>query len=445
MKKAAGTTTKPRVQPNKMSVHEKYKTIEILGQGTYGVVYKAENRLTGELVAMKRCRLDGFRDFGIPETTLREIALLKDLRHENIMTLHHVSCNTERLYLVSEYLDYDLKKYLRAMQTNGGLSIDKVKKLIYGILKGLAYCHGHRVIHRDLKPHNVLVSADASKIRIADFGLARSGLAPGKTLTHEVITLWYRAPELLLGHCNYTTGVDIWSVGCIMAELLSSRPLYVGDSEIDTLFRILRLLGTPAEEDWPEHAVVPWSDLPFFAGKPDRFTSLNMKLDPAGVDLLERMFCFNSNNRISALQAIRHPWFADLAPPNIFSEVYLWRNHYPADAFYDFVLPSFVGDENEQENQAPRPGSNHRPHNYQQDQIKPLLRRLSVDTALQQHISRRQRVGEKKSRAPVTEWELFGRLRRNTLSTLIGGGAERRNRKRNIINDTDNHEIDTRR
>lgn len=132
------------------SVHDQYKTIEILGQGTYGVVYKAEHKATGELVAMKRCRLDAFREFGIPETTLREIALLRDLRHENIMTLYHVSCNTERLYLICEYLDLDLKKFIRSRPK--GIPILKVKEITYQLLKGLAFCHGHRVIHRDLKP-----------------------------------------------------------------------------------------------------------------------------------------------------------------------------------------------------------------------------------------------------------------------------------------------------
>lgn len=132
------------------SVHDQYKTTEILGQGTYGVVYKAEHKATGELVAMKRCRLDAFREFGIPETTLREIALLRDLKHENIMTLYHVSCNTERLYLICEYLDSDLKKYIRARPK--GLPVSKVKEITYQLLKGLSFCHGHRIIHRDLKP-----------------------------------------------------------------------------------------------------------------------------------------------------------------------------------------------------------------------------------------------------------------------------------------------------
>lgn len=136
--------------PQWTSIHDQYQTLEILGQGTYGVVYKAEHKITKKIVGLKRCRLDTFKEFGIPETTLREVSLLRDLRHENIMTLHHVSCNTVRLYMICEYLDLDLKKYIRA--NNGEIPIRKVKEITFSILQGLSFCHGHRVIHRDLKP-----------------------------------------------------------------------------------------------------------------------------------------------------------------------------------------------------------------------------------------------------------------------------------------------------
>lgn len=292
------------------SIHQQYKTIEILGQGTYGVVYKAEDKVTGEIVALKRCRLDVLKDFGIPETTLREIALLRDLRHQNIMRLYGLSCNTERLYMICEFLDLDLKKYLR--KNSQGLPIRKVKEVTYEILKGLAFCHGHRVIHRDLKPHNVLISPDATQVKIADFGLARASFVPGKTLTHEVITLWYRAPELLLGHCNYTMGVDVWSAGCIVAEILSGRPLFVGDSEIDTLFKIFRVLGTPKKDDWPSHAVVRWDQFPVFEHKPTPFRSLSAELTEAGEHFLSKIFQFNPADRPSAIELLHHPWLSEV-------------------------------------------------------------------------------------------------------------------------------------
>lgn len=291
------------------TIHDQFRTLQILGQGTYGVVYKAEHIATGKIVALKRCRLDVFRDFGIPETTLREIALLRNLTHENIMQLYRISCNTERLYMICEYLDFDLKKYIK---TCPRMSVLQVKEMTVKILRGLAFCHGHRIIHRDLKPHNILVSQDGKDVKIADFGLARSLLAPGKTLTHEVITLWYRAPELLLGDCNYSASVDIWSAGCIIAELLNSTPLFMGDSEIDTLFKICRVLGTPEEFEWPRHAVIPWKDFPKLAGKPHFIQSLSQDLDVYGVDFLRQMLRFDPTKRLSASELLSHPWLHEV-------------------------------------------------------------------------------------------------------------------------------------
>lgn len=333
----AGGKTVSSFGPQWTSVHDQYQTLEILGQGTYGVVYKAIHKVTKQIVGLKRCRLDTFKDFGIPETTLREISLLRDLRHENIMTLYQVSCNTVRLYMICEYLDLDLKKYIRA--NRGGIPLGKVKEITFAILQGLSFCHGHRIIHRDLKPHNVLVSSDASQVKIADFGLARSSLVPGKTLTHEVITLWYRAPELLLGHCNYNTGVDMWSAGCIVAELLSSSPLYAGDSEIDTLFRICRLLGTPPKEHWPAQAVVAWDDFPKLKGKPQPFASLSPELDEDGQNFLSSLLQFRSELRLTATEALYHPWLREVREARLASgaeaiprpEYLEWATSYPAD------------------------------------------------------------------------------------------------------------------
>lgn len=293
-------------------IHLQYRVIKLIGQGTYGVVYKAKDQETKQIVGLKRCRLETTEDaYGIPETALREVTLLHDLKHDNVMSLYRISCNAHRVYMVCEYLDLDLKQYLR--EHPNGIPIRKVKKITYALLKGLAFCHGHRVIHRDLKPHNVLVSADASVVKIADFGLACSYVVPGKTLTHEVVTLWYRAPELLLGHCNYTSGIDIWSVGCVVAELLNNRPLYPGDSEIDTLFKIFYHLGTPEKVHWPEHAVVKWEQFPTVQGQAKPFASLSAELDEEGQDSLTRIFRFRSSDRLSAVEALHHPWLREVA------------------------------------------------------------------------------------------------------------------------------------
>ena len=195
---------------------ERYQKLEKLGEGTYGVVYKAKDRNTGEVVALKKIRLEK-EDDGVPSTAIREISLLKGLKHPNIVELKEVLYSEDKLFLVFEYLDYDLKKYMKA-QSGVPLPLDQVKEFTYQILNGISYCHAHRVMHRDLKPQNLLID-NKGTVKLADFGLARAFGLPVKTYTHEVVTLWYRAPEILLGQKQYSTPVDLWSVGCIMTEM----------------------------------------------------------------------------------------------------------------------------------------------------------------------------------------------------------------------------------
>jgi len=302
-----------KTQKKWTDVHEKYKTTAIIGQGTYGIVYKGERRSGPcEDVALKRARLDAFTDFGIPETALREVTILRDLKHENIMHVSEISCSTSRMYMVCEYLEMDLKKFIRSHVR--AIPRQVVKQITYEILKGLAFCHGHRVMHRDLKPHNILLSKDASKVKLADFGLARPKLAPSKTITHDVVTLWYRAPELLLGECKYCDSIDMWSVGCIVAEMLSGKALFPGDSEIDTLLKIFRMFGTPTEAEWPEGAMDPLSQFPVFARKVNPFAAYIPNLEPEVADLLENLLMYDASSRITALDALEHPWFNDIRP-----------------------------------------------------------------------------------------------------------------------------------
>jgi len=311
--KLAGSLQKERCWT---SVHDRYQRDEVLGEGTYGVVFSAQNIETGQRVAMKRSRMDLYPEEGVPATALREVSLLRDFRNcPNVMQLHEISCNNSRLYMVCEFLDYDLKKYLKA--NNKKIPYKTVKSICKEVLKGLAWCHGNRVMHRDLKPHNILLDKDAKVVKLADFGLARAAHAPGKTLTHEVITLWYRPPELLLGGCNYTDSVDIWSMGCILAELLSGQPLFMGDCEIDTLFRIFRLLGTPDRKSWPSIVELPEgqssSQWPTFSVEANPFSGLHPELDDAGMDLLAKLLRYDPETRISAMEALEHPWFNDNA------------------------------------------------------------------------------------------------------------------------------------
>lgn len=167
-----------------------------------------------------------------------ERSLLKELNHPNIVKLLDVIHTENKLYLVFEFLHQDLKKFMDASALTG-IPLPLIKSYLFQLLQGLAFCHSHRVLHRDLKPQNLLINADGS-IKLADFGLARAFGVPVRTYTHEVVTLWYRAPEILLGCKYYSTAVDIWSLGCIFAEMVTRRALFPGDSEIDQLFRIFR-------------------------------------------------------------------------------------------------------------------------------------------------------------------------------------------------------------
>ena len=187
-----------------------------------------------------------------------------------------------------------------------------MQSYLYQLLKGVAYCHSHRVIHRDLKPQNLLIDMDGA-LKLADFGLARAFGIPVRTYTHEVVTLWYRAPEILLGSRHYSTAVDVWSVGCIFAELAANgAPLFKGDSEIDQIFKIFQVMGTPKERDWPGIEELP-DYQPSFPSWPAQPLAKRLPaLEPDGIDLLERMLIYEPGKRISAKEALLHPYFDDL-------------------------------------------------------------------------------------------------------------------------------------
>ncbi|KAI4148505.1 MAG: hypothetical protein LQ340_005062 [Diploschistes diacapsis] len=304
---------------------ENYQKIEKIGEGTYGVVYKARD-LThpSRIVALKKIRLEA-EDEGVPSTAIREISLLKEMQDPNIVRLLNiVHADGHKLYLVFEFLDLDLKKYMEALPISDGgrgkplpegselgrlgLGENMVKKFMSQLVEGIRYCHAHRVLHRDLKPQNLLIDKDGN-LKIADFGLARAFGVPLRTYTHEVVTLWYRAPEILLGGRQYSTGVDIWSIGCIFAEMCTRKPLFPGDSEIDEIFKIFRVLGTPDENTWPGVTSFPDFKSSFPRWNRDTSAPLTTGLDEAGLDLLERTLVYDPAGRISAKQACTHPYF----------------------------------------------------------------------------------------------------------------------------------------
>uniref|UniRef100_A0A8C9Z246 Cyclin dependent kinase 17 n=1 Tax=Sander lucioperca TaxID=283035 RepID=A0A8C9Z246_SANLU len=224
---------------------ETYVKLDKLGEGTYATVFKGRSKLTDNLVALKEIRLE--HEEGAPCTAIREVSLLKDLKHANIVTLHDIIHTEKSLTLVFEYLDKDLKQYMD--DCGNILSMQNVKIFLFQILRGLAYCHKRKVLHRDLKPQNLLIN-DRGELKLADFGLARAKSVPTKTYSNEVVTLWYRPPDVLLGSSEYSTQIDMWGVGCIFYEMAAGRPLFPGSTVEDELHLIFRLLGTPTEDNW---------------------------------------------------------------------------------------------------------------------------------------------------------------------------------------------------
>ena len=232
-----------------MSTAGRFTKLEKLGEGTYGVVYMAKEKQSGSLVALKRMN-PAAEEEGVPATTIREICLLKELHHENIVRLYDVMFQSPKLTLVFEYCEYDLKKYIDSKPAKK-LDIEtEVKPFLKQMLAGLHYMHSKSVVHRDMKPQNLLLSSN-KELKLADYGLARVEGIPVKKYTHEAVTLWYRPPDVILGSANYGLAVDLWSVGCIFAEMITGNPLFNGHTDQEQLQKILRMLGPPTRENWP--------------------------------------------------------------------------------------------------------------------------------------------------------------------------------------------------
>ncbi|KAF9501144.1 Pkinase-domain-containing protein [Pleurotus eryngii] len=289
---------------------DRYAKIEKVVEGTYGVVYKARDTTSNAIVALKKIRLEA-EDEGVPSTAIREISLLKELRDDNIVKLLDIVHADQKLYLVFEFLDVDLKRYMEnGNQRNTPLSPALLKKFTHQMNSGLLYCHSHRILHRDLKPQNLLIDK-TDNLKLADFGLARAFGIPMRTYTHEVVTLWYRAPEVLLGSRHYSTAIDMWSVGCIFAEMaMHGHPLFPGDSEIDQIFKIFRILGTPNDETWPGVSALPDYKSTFPQWSEQDLGRIVSTLDEDGLDMLKKTLTYDSAKRISAKRALIHPYFA---------------------------------------------------------------------------------------------------------------------------------------
>ncbi|XP_033211667.1 cyclin-dependent kinase-like 4 [Belonocnema kinseyi] len=218
---------------------DKYENIEVVGEGSYGLVMKCRHKETGQIVAIKKF-LETEEDIHVRKLAFREIRMLRRLRHENLVNLLEVFRRRKRFYLVFEYLDHTILDELETV--GGGLSPEVSKRHIFQVLRGLNFCHTNNIMHRDIKPENVLVSPNGV-IKLCDFGFARFVTGPNETCTDYVATRWYRAPELLIGDNRYGKAVDIWATGCLYAEIVTGDPLFPGESEVDQLHRIIKVLG----------------------------------------------------------------------------------------------------------------------------------------------------------------------------------------------------------
>lgn len=240
---------------------------------------------------------------------------MKELDHENIVTLYDVIHTENKLTLVFEFMDKDLKKYMEVHGNQGALDLKVVKSFMFQLLKGIMFCHDNRVLHRDLKPQNLLIN-NKGELKLGDFGLARAFGIPFNTFSNEVVTLWYRAPDVLLGSRAYTTSIDIWSAGCIFAEMCTGKPLFPGSANDDQLIKIFRLMGTPNERTWPNISQYENYKKDWQIYIPQDLRHIVPSLDSMGLNLLQSLLQMRPEARITARQALQHPWFHEITAPN---------------------------------------------------------------------------------------------------------------------------------
>ena len=295
-----------------------YIAVERFGKGTYGTVYKAKIRGKDFYVAIKKIKNE-MDDEGIPSTALREIAILKKMKHPNVVNVQGIAFNNNNIELCLEYCRYDLKKLIDCKKNDSSFyNVAFVKNMMYQLLKGVEHLHSHKILHRDLKPQNILVDERHWILKLADFGLSRVYSIPIRAYTKEVLTLWYRAPEMMLGIGNYAIGLDVWSIGCIFAELYLGRPIFMGDSEIDQLFIIMQVYGTFNELTLPGYKAFPYfnQDFPYWKGVGLRNYMKKkkcvLKMDKNALDLLEQMLAIDPVKRITCKEALKHPYFYDV-------------------------------------------------------------------------------------------------------------------------------------
>lgn len=325
-------TARTLVSGQEFRIHPRYRVLKALGSGAYGLVVAAQDTETGQKVAIKKIT-NVFRDIIDARRILRELKILTFVKknapasaladgfdgHENLISILDIEppigVGFKDLYLMTDLMETDLHRIIHSRQD---LSDEHVQYFVYQILRGLKFLHSAGILHRDLKPSNILVNSNCD-LKICDFGLSRGVEDEGeKTLTAYVVTRWYRAPEIMLACKKYTSKVDVWAVGCIMAELVRRKVLFPGSDYLDQLRLIMDLVGTPkADEydfvkstrarDWIKKQKV----------KPRKsFASVFGRTSAEGQDLLAKMLEFDPEKRISVEQALNHPYMASLHSPD---------------------------------------------------------------------------------------------------------------------------------
>ena len=281
---------------------EKYKIIETVGDGTYGTVFKGINTKTNEYVAIKKMKKK-YTDWD-ECLSLKEVQALLTLKHSNIVTLNELILQKNELNMIFEFIGQNLFEYAKNMNE---IPEYKIRNISFQILQGLAYMHKNNFFHRDMKPENILISGD--QVKLADFGLARD-INSEPPFTDYVATRWYRSPEVILNSKVYSSPIDIFALGAIIAELYTGVPLFPGKEASDQMNKICEVLGTPSQSDWNEGydlANQIHFKFPQFRGK--KLKNVINRASDNAINLLEMMLCFNPSKRPSAVKCLQHPFF----------------------------------------------------------------------------------------------------------------------------------------
>lgn len=291
----------------------KYEVLGVVGEGAYGVVLKCRNKETSEIVAIKKFK-ESEDDQVLHKTNLREVKILRMLRHNNIICLKEAFKRKAKLYLVFEFVEKNLLEVLE--EQPAGLDPEVVRAYIYQLVLAIHWCHSNSVIHRDIKPENLLINLKTKTLKLCDFGFARViSKSNNEDLTDYVATRWYRGPELLLGSTNYGFGVDMWAIGCIMGEISDGQPIFPGDSEVDQLYIIQKVLGPLTAEHQElfmmnnRFAGLKFPDM----SKPETLQKKYVgKLSKRALNIMRALLSMEPKERPSAEESLQHPYFESL-------------------------------------------------------------------------------------------------------------------------------------